>query len=256
VDTLFISDVHLAEERPEKIQLLRDFLQGPARGASALYILGDLFEYFWLGNDDKTPPAGQIIDELLSLSTSGTPLYFLRGNRELVLDKGFEVITGCTLLEDYHIMELAGEKTLLMHGDRLCTRDVNYQIYRRVMQFPLISQLFLIFPYGLRLFLARGLQPWMGKLSKSKPAEIVDVDQETVETTMKKFGVYDLIHGHTHRPGMHEFVIDGKSARRTVLNDWYEEDSVLVVNETGKTLLRVQDYIDSMADLGQPATEG
>lgn len=245
MDTLFISDVHLSEQRPDKIDLLVNFLRGPARDASALYILGDLFECFWLGNDDRTPPASLIVDELLRFSNNGTPLYFLRGNRELMLDAGFEALTGCKLLDDYHVIELHGQRILLMHGDRLCTRDSNYQRYRVIVQSPLIKHLFLALPYKLRSFLVRGLQPWMRKSSDNKPAEIVDVEQDAVEATMKEYAVNDLIHGHTHRPGTHEFKLEGKSACRIVLNDWYEEDSVLVVNNEGKKLLRVQDYIDA-----------
>lgn len=251
MDTLFISDIHLSEVRPEKIELLLSLLRGPAKRASALYILGDLFDYFWLGNDEQTPLTKRIIKELRDFSRGGTPLFFIRGNRELVLDQGFETLTGCCLLEDICVIDIDGQHHLIMHGDRLCIRDAKYQLYRRFMQTPLIKNLFLSFPYGLRTFIVRGLNPYMKKSVQKKPAEIIDVDQDAVIKVMRDYGVQKLIHGHTHRPGTHNFQLDAGPAQRTVLNDWYEEDSVLVCRDGEKTLMRVQDYIDQCEVQGE-----
>ena len=244
MDTLFISDIHLSQERPEKIQLFIQFFRDPAvRCAGAVYILGDLFEYFWLGNDDHTPPAGEIIDELMDFTRSGSRLYFIRGNRELVMDKGFKALTGCVMLDDMTVIELDGEKILLTHGDVLCTRDVKYQWYRRFMELGFIRKLFISFPYPLRTFLVNGLRPVMRRSADRKPPEIIDVDQTAVERAMRSHGVLEIIHGHTHRPDVHQFNLDGRAARRYVLGDWYREDTVLVCNAGGKQLMRIRDYI-------------
>lgn len=245
MDTLFISDIHLSRERPEKISLFIEFFRSQlVRGAAAVYILGDLFEYFWLGNDDHTPPAREIIDELREFTRSGSRLFFIRGNRELVMDKGFETMTGCIMLHDMTVIELDNRKILLSHGDVLCTRDVKYQMYRRFMELGLIRSLFLSFPYRLRTFLVNGLRPVMRRSADRKPPEIIDVDQVAVEASMRSQGVMEIIHGHTHRPGIHQFSLDGRDAYRYVLGDWYREDAVLVCNTDGKTLMRIKDYLE------------
>lgn len=244
MDTLFISDLHLSEDRPDKLELFAKLIRGPARKASALYILGDLFENFWLGNDDATPPCQRVISELTHFCQAGGRLYILRGNRELVMGKSIEYITGCTFLPDTSVIDLDGSQTLIMHGDVLCTRDVKYQCYRRFMELRIIKKLFLSLPYAARVFLVRGLRPLMKRSVRSKQADIIDVEQSTVESTMREHGVLELIHGHTHRPNTHEFQLDDKPARRMVLGDWYQDDSVLVCSNGDKQLMRVQDYIN------------
>ena len=246
MDTLFISDIHLTEQRPDKIQLFTSFLHSPAaRESAALYILGDLFEYFWLGNDDRTPPVKKIITELADFTRSGSRVFFIRGNRELMLDKGFEALTGCTVLDDMTVIELDGKKVLISHGDRFCIKDVKYQIYRRFMEREFTRKLFLSFPYGLRTSLVNGLRPFMRRSVMNKPPDIIDVDQTAVASTMRQHGVSELIHGHTHRPGIHQFTLDGQAASRIVLGDWYEHDSVLVCNDGNYKLMRVQEYLDT-----------
>ena len=245
MDTLFISDIHLTEERPDKVKLFIEFLRSPAaRQAAALYILGDLFEYFWLGNDDQTPPAPRILTELEDYARAGARLYFIRGNRELAMDRGFEARSGCVLLDDMTVIELDGERVLLTHGDVLCTRDVKYQWYRRFMESTPVRRLFLGLPYRLRSLLVNGLTPVMRRSSDMKPPDIVDVDQGAVEDAMRRHGVSQLIHGHTHRPATHRFSLDGRQASRYVLGDWYQQDSVLVCNQEGKQLMAVRDYLD------------
>ncbi|MFQ5661007.1 MAG: UDP-2,3-diacylglucosamine diphosphatase [Gammaproteobacteria bacterium] len=245
MDTLFISDIHLSEDRPEKFVLFQNLLRGPARQAAALYILGDLYENFWLGNDDHTSTSQRVIPELAAFTRSGAKLFLIRGNRELMLDKGIETMTGCTLLPDMSVIELEGERVLIAHGDVLCTRDVKYQIYRRFMELGFIRKLFLDFPYPLRLLIARGLSPVIRKSSSKKPPGIIDVDQDAVIQTMREHGVLKLIHGHTHRPGIHEFKLGNQPARRIVLGDWYQQDTVLVCAGGEKKLMRVQEYLDT-----------
>lgn len=244
MDTLFISDIHLSRDRPEKIHLFIEFFRSPSvRRASAVYILGDLLEYFWLGNDDHTPPAREIIDELREFTRSGSRLFFIRGNRELVMDKGFEALTGCAILDDMTVIDLDGEKILLTHGDVLCTRDVKYQLYRRFMELGFIRKLFLSFPYRFRTFLVNGLRPVMRRSADRKPTEIIDVAQVAVEAAMRSHGVVEIIHGHTHRPGIHHFKLDDRAAHRYVLGDWYQGDNVLVCNDEGKTMMRIKEYL-------------
>ena len=244
MDTLFISDLHLSTGRPDKIGLFRQFFDGPARTARAVYILGDLFENFWVGNDDRTPPAAEVINVLRDCCEQNEEVYLLRGNRDLMLDHGFCALTGCKLLADENVIQIDGQATLIMHGDLLCTRDRKYQLYRKFVESPIIRPLYSSLPYRLRLFLSRGLQPLFKKSAAAKAPEIIDADQVAVEAFMARHGVCELIHGHTHRPGIHHFVLNGQPARRIVLGDWYEADSVLVCRDGQRKLVRVQEYIE------------
>ena len=245
MDTLFISDLHLSTERPGKIELFRQLFNGPARSASAVYILGDLFENFWVGNDERTPPAAEVISALRECCRHNKHVYLVRGNRDLMLDQGFCALTGCKLLGDETIINIGDQATLIMHGDLLCTRDTKYQLYRKFMEAPLIRRVYLSLPYRIRILLSRGMQPLIKKSATGKPPEIIDVDQATVEATMERHKVTELIHGHTHKPGIHHFNLNGQSVRRIVLGDWYEEDSVLVCRNGERKLVRVQEYIES-----------
>lgn len=243
MDTLFISDLHLSTARPGKMELFRQLFGGPARSARTVYILGDLFENFWVGNDERTPPATEVISVLRDCCRHNAEVYLLRGNRDLMLDQGFCELTGCKLLGDENVILIDERPTLIMHGDLLCTRDRNYQLYRRFMETPVIRRLYLDLPYRLRLCLSRGLQPLIKKSAAGKPPEIIDADQAAVEAYMTRHGACDLIHGHTHRPGIHHFELNGQPARRIVLGDWYEEDSVLVCRDGERKLIRVNEYL-------------
>ena len=247
METLFISDLHLSPERPDKLELFKQFIRGPARACRALYILGDLVEEFWVGNDDRTPPNPQIIEELAGFTSSGKQLYFVRGNRELMLDNSFETLTGCTVLQDPSIIDLDGNKVLIMHGDRLCSRDRTYQLYRKFMESTPVKKLFGILPYRIRILLSHGLRPLMKKSSDFKSPGIIDADQKTIEETMQSYNVTELIHGHTHRPGIHDFELAGRQARRIVLGDWYDQDSVLVCRDNDRRLVSIRDYLASSA---------
>ena len=252
MDTLFISDLHLSTERTGKIELFRQLFNGPARTARAVYILGDLFENFWTGNDERAAPAPEVINILRDCCRHNPEIYLVRGNRDLMLDQGFSEMTGCKLLGDETVVDIGGKATLVMHGDLLCARDVKYQWYRKFMDNPLVRRLFLGLPYRLRILLTRGIKPLMKKSAAGKPPEIIDVDQATVEAYMARHGATELIHGHTHKPGIHHFELDGKAARRIVLGDWYEEDSVLVCRDGERKLLRVGEYLHS--NVSPPAT--
>ena len=247
MDTIFIADVHLDEDRPEKLELFIKLLRGPALRARAVYILGDLFENFWLGNDDKQPPNEQIIAELKNYTRAGRQLYIIRGNRDLMLDAGISELTGADMLPDLYLVELEGNKVLLTHGDLLCTRDHKYQRFRAFMNFGIVRWTFLHLPVSVRQFLVRKLTPAFKQSSSKKKPEIMDVDPETVTGLMDQYGVTELIHGHTHRPAIHELTIGNKPGRRIVLGDWYEDELILVCRGETRNLVSVQEYINSMS---------
>lgn len=243
METLFFSDLHLSPERPEKLQLFRRLLQGPARKAESIYLLGDLFEQFWVGNDDRTPPNAEILAELRDCAAAGPGCNILRGNRELMLDAGFEALTGWRLLPDRSVIRLFGQPVLIMHGDLLCTRDRGYQAFRSVMENALIRNLYLAFPYALRALLAHGLRPLLRKSAARKAPEIIDVDAGAVRREMQSAGVSALIHGHTHRPGTYPVDLDSGTGSRTVLGDWYGSGQMLVCRPGGWRLVSVTDYL-------------
>jgi len=241
--TLFISDLHLCQERPDKLELFKRLLRGKARQSKALYILGDLFEA-WAGDDDNTPPHQAIISELAEFSRTGTPLYVMRGNRDFLIGRDFARKTGGELIEDPTAIMLDERKTLLMHGDTLCTSDTSYQLYRKLANNRVSIGLFMYLPFFIRKRLWHGVRHLTKKSTRQKPPEIVDVQQVAVESVMRKYGVLTLIHGHTHREGVHPFKIDGEIAIRYVLGDWYEKDSILVANENELRLFRIGEYLD------------
>ena len=242
MSTLFISDLHLCDERPDKVVLFKKLLRGPARDAEALYILGDLFEA-WAGDDDRTSPHPEVIAELAGYTRSGGKLFFMRGNRDFLIGKLFAENTGATILADPAIIDLYGTKTLLMHGDMLCTRDVKYQAYRRVVNNRFSIFLFLMVPYALREKIWHGIRNIARETTARKLPGIVDVHQPAVNNVMRKYAVLNLIHGHTHKQGVHEFSLDGYTAKRLVLGDWYVDDSVLVADREALKLMRVEEYL-------------
>ena len=243
MDTLFISDLHLSPERPDKIELFKRLLRGPAIKARALYILGDLFDDFWVGNDDQTLPNPEICAELKQFSRQNSELYIIRGNRDLMMTESFRDISGCQFLPDEHVIEVDGTKLLISHGDLYCTEDIGYQRYRKFIDSGFTRFVFPRLPYSLRIRLAHGLRPAIKKSSSQKDQSIIDVNQQAVESAMQSRGVQHLVHGHTHRSGVHEFEMDGKAASRTVLPDWYQADGLLVCRDGKRDLMRVEDYL-------------
>ena len=224
--TFFISDLHLDESRPEIVVQFERFLAEEARGADALYILGDLFES-WIGDDDDSPLAGRIARALRALRDSGVPIYFMRGNRDFVLGKAYADRAGMIILDDPTVIDLHGTRALLMHGDTLCTDDVDYQKFRRLMHNRLFQRIALATPLRWRRAFAGKLRGQSQKRVAAKREEIMDVNQSAVESAMREHGVNLLIHGHTHRPATHRFDLDNGTAERIVLGDWYEQSSVL-----------------------------
>jgi len=240
--TLFISDLHLSQERPEKLDLFFQFLRRPALDANALYILGDLFEAL-VGDDDESPPKPEIFNALSLLTASGVALYVMPGNRDFLMGEGFELKTGGKLLPDPYVIELCGEKTLLMHGDLLCTKDIDYLKFRFMVRNPDWQQQFLDKPLPERHKIAQQLRAASKEAMKDKIPLIMDVEQKTVEHFMLTHKVNRLIHGHTHRTAVHQFNLNGKPSTRTVLGDWYQNENVLICNETDQKIVSVQDTL-------------
>lgn len=238
---VFISDLHLHSSRPDITRLFFDFLADEARQTSALYILGDLFE-FWIGDDDNRDDYRGVIEQLQVLTSSGTPVYFMRGNRDFLLGDIFAHKTGCILIEDPTVIELFGEKVLLMHGDTLCTDDTAYQAFRSEVRSAEWQNRVLDMPVDKRIDYFQSLRETSQKSIQDKAVDIMDVNQTAVETAMKDAAVLILIHGHTHRPHIHHFELDDQPARRIVLGDWYTQGSILWCDESG-CRLEVRKYL-------------
>ncbi len=229
MSTLFISDLHLDASRPHIVDLFATLLAGDARDAKALYILGDLFES-WIGDDDDAALAGQVADATRALRDSGVPVYFMHGNRDFLLGDEYAARSGMTLLADPTVVAIGGERTLLMHGDTLCTDDVEYQKFRSMVRDARWQQPFLARPLADRRAFAAQARGESRKHTAEARPEIMDVNEAAVAAAMRTHGVRKLIHGHTHRPATHRFDLDGVPAERIVLGDWYEQDSVLRVD--------------------------
>ncbi|MFL2553193.1 MAG: UDP-2,3-diacylglucosamine diphosphatase [Candidatus Rariloculaceae bacterium] len=230
--TLFISDLHLDAERPDGIDRFLRFIETEAREASALYILGDLFEV-WIGDDDTNPSNAPIIKALAALRLHNIPCYFMHGNRDFLIGHRFAAATGCELLSETEILELEGNRVLLMHGDLLCTDDKPYMQFRRVVRDPTWQSEFLAKSSAERQRIADDLRAQSQTAISEKAEEIMDVNQRAVETAMRKHSVTTLLHGHTHQPAIHHFELDGNDATRIVLGSWYDQASVVRWNESG-----------------------
>ena len=225
--TLFISDLHLSPERPRIVDSFFGFLKNTAARAEALYILGDLFEY-WVGDDDLEEAfnAG-VADGLNRLGRGGTVVCLMHGNRDLLLGREFAERCGGKLIAEPLLLDLYGTKTLLMHGDTLCTDDVDYQKFRAYARDPENQRRFLAQPLPDRRKQILGMRAESEKSKQHKPDEIMDVTAASVDGELRVHGYPRLIHGHTHRPGRHLHVVDGRECERWVLPDWYERGGYL-----------------------------
>ncbi len=217
--TLFISDLHLEESRPDITEAFLGFLDGTASGVDQLYILGDFFEA-WIGDDERTPLQEQIAAALRKLRDSGTDIFLMHGNRDFLIGEDFCKRAGATLLDDPTVIDLHGTPTLLMHGDSLCTADVEYQKFRANMRNPQWQQMILQRPLEDRQQMARQLREISMAKNQGKEEFIMDVTPEEVVKDMEAHGVQRMIHGHTHRPAVHELIAYGLPAKRIVLGDW------------------------------------
>ncbi|WP_372982631.1 UDP-2,3-diacylglucosamine diphosphatase [Marinobacter sediminum] len=217
--TLFISDLHLEESRPDITEAFLGFLKEKAHGVEQLYILGDFFEA-WIGDDERTPLQEQIAAALRAVNESGTEIFLMHGNRDFLIGHDFCDRAGATLLDDPTVVDLYGTPTLLMHGDSLCTADVEYQKFRANMRNPQWQQMILQRPLADRQQMARQLREISMAKNQGKAETIMDVTPEEVVKDMEAHGVQRLIHGHTHRPAEHHLQANGQPAKRIVLGDW------------------------------------
>jgi UDP-2,3-diacylglucosamine hydrolase len=226
VTVLFISDLHLHAGDAETARRFGEFMAGPARAARELYILGDLFEA-WLGDDDDDPRIAPIIDALKTLTDRGVKCAVMHGNRDFLLGQRFCALTGCRLLGDYERLTMFGQPVLLTHGDLLCTDDTRYMTLRAELRSPAWQRDFLAKPLAERRQIASDLRQLSTTEIAMKSDFIMDVNQAAVERTMREHDVALLLHGHTHRPAVHRFSLDGRPAARIVLGAWYEQASFL-----------------------------
>jgi UDP-2,3-diacylglucosamine hydrolase len=230
--TLFVSDLHLDDSRPQITRLFLEVLETLGWNADAVYILGDLFE-LWPGDDDDSALGHIVMEGLRSCVAHDTPVNIMHGNRDFLLGAHFAIRSGCRLLDEPARIELYGSPVLLMHGDSLCTDDVDYQVYRAKVRDPRWQQAFLSEPLQARRDAAQQLRSKSRASIREKPESIRDVNPNAVERLMTDYRVQHLIHGHTHRPGIHEFEIAGKPVWRMVLGDWYRQGSLLECTSHG-----------------------
>ena len=242
--TLFVSDLHLDPARPAITALFLEFLKDEAAHAEALYILGDLFEA-WIGDDADDSLAQAVRAALARVRAAGVPVYVMRGNRDFLYGQRFADDSGATLLPDPCVVMLYGQPTLLMHGDLLCTDDREYLGFRAQVRDPSWQADFLAKPLAERAeFAARARAASSGRQAGLKDMgaleAITDANGGAIAATMARYGVRRLIHGHTHRPAIHSLDVDGASAQRIVLGDWYEQGSVLRASRDGYALTRLE----------------
>lgn len=231
--TLLLSDLHLAAERPAAAAAFHAFARGPARGAAAVYVMGDLFDS-WVGDDQRREPfASAVVASLRGISDAGVPLYIARGNRDFLLGDDFCAATGAVLLDEQTIVDLAGTATLLTHGDELCTDDVGYQRYRAWARDPGRRRRLLRLPYALRRWIAGWLRRGSRAATARKPESILDVNAAAVAQAFRMRDVTRMIHGHTHRPARHSLVVDGTVRERVVLADWDDRGHYLAIDASG-----------------------
>ena len=229
---LFASDVHLSGHRPAAVAAFSAFLSGPVRRADRLFLLGDIFD-LWLGDDDHRAPHPEVEAALAETVSAGIPVDMIRGNHDFLLGGAFAERTGCRLADEPLVTEIAGERTVLLHGDTLCTRDAEYQAFRRYARDPDNQRAFLARPMEERAQEAARIRATSDTRTRLKPEDIMDVTDEEVMRVLSQSGATRMVHGHTHRPAVHDLELETGCAARIVLGDWYEQGTVAVWDEAG-----------------------
>lgn len=230
--TYFIADLHLAENRPDITACFLAFLANQAKQAQALYILGDLFEY-WIGDDDDNPLTAEISAALLTLSKTGTQLFFIQGNRDFLLGHKYAKKSGMVLLPDVQKVRLYDQDFIIMHGDTLCTHDVDYQAFRKKSRTWWWQFMIKSLPLFVRKKIAQNYRDKSAKATAMKSQDIMDVTPGEVINVLEAYQTQVLIHGHTHRPNIHNIEANNQPAQRIVLGDWYEQGSYLTITPEG-----------------------
>jgi UDP-2,3-diacylglucosamine hydrolase len=233
--TLFISDIHLSESRPDLTQAFIQFLQTDAMQADSLYILGDLFD-FWIGDDDSSEFAHIIQQAIRKVSDHGVSCFFIHGNRDFLIGTKFEQATGMALLDEVSCIDLYGSKVVILHGDLLCLEDERYLSFRAKVHQPWLQWCFNQLPFFVRQRIVSKVQVGIKSDKSTKSYDIMDVTQQEVLRVMDKYHVKMMIHGHTHRPSIHEINQSNHYYTRIVLGDWGNELSYLEFTQTGYRL--------------------
>ena len=238
---LFISDLHLSAERPDANEQFFSFLADEASRAQALYVLGDLFEY-WAGDDELRDPAGdplagEVAATFKALSSGGVRISLMHGNRDFLISGNFCKAAGASLIGDPIVVEINGTRTLLMHGDTLCTDDHDYQAWRRTARSDAWQREFLAKSLADRHSAIGALREKSKEVIAAKPAAIMDVNADAVRDAFRRHNVRRLIHGHTHRPARHDIEVDGARCERWVLPDWYGRGGYLAIDDVGPRLV-------------------
>ena len=223
--TIFISDLHLSSTTVQTTELFVKFLEEIAIKADALYILGDLFQ-FWAGDDDHSPFNGQIKNALKAVGRQ-IPVYLMPGNRDFLLGERFAKESGCILIPDPYVIDLYGKKTVLTHGDILCTKDPKYWMFRKIIRFPFGLQIFLKLPLKFRVWFASKIQKYSAKTKSTKSKEVLAVQDTETKKLLNKFNAAQVIHGHIHIVEIAELIIDTKKAQRISLGEWDKQSSIL-----------------------------
>lgn len=236
VVTYFIADLHLARNRPDITACFLSFLKNEAIYAEALYILGDLFEY-WIGDDDTSDFIIEIAHALKTLSNKNIPIYYIHGNRDFLLGKNYAKRSGMTLLPEVTLIELYGEPIVIMHGDTLCTQDLDYQAFRKKSRSWWWQAIVKSLPLFVRRKMAENYRSQSAEATAQKSQDIMDVTESEVIKCLEKHQSQVLIHGHTHRPFTHYIKANKFPAQRIVLGDWYEQGAWLKVTPEKKELL-------------------
>ena len=236
-DILFISDLHLAPERPEIIELYLKFLDDKAAAARQLYILGDFVEY-WLGDDDEAVGLQPVFTKMRQLAQQGLKIFLMHGNRDFLMGHQLAQRCGCQLLDDPSLINFDGTQVLLMHGDTLCTDDVEYQKLRVMLRDPQWQAEFLAKPLAERMLMEKALREKSEQETQKKSQEIMDVNADAVNQAFQQHDVTLMIHGHTHRPDIHQITLDNINVTRIVLGDWYTKGSYLAFNNASDYALR------------------
>lgn len=247
---LVVSDLHLDPEPGPTLTQFLEFLDGPVRAASALYILGDLFEY-WVGDDARFPAAEQLA---AALSTLPMPVTFQHGNRDFLLGQDYAARAAMDIAPEVLKIDLPDGPALFMHGDSLCTADVEYLRFRALVRSPAWQRDILSRPLAERIMEAERLRAATRDAGKLKASDITDAHPDAIAAILRQHGLSLLVHGHTHRPAVHHFQLDGRPCTRCVLPSWDDLPGYLVLDGNGPRLLTLDGRVYPVESGASPAS--
>lgn len=227
---LFVSDLHLEDQRPDILRAFFRLLDEQKIDLQRIYLLGDIFEV-WLGDDTPSSCADALAEKLSGLAREGIEIFLLHGNRDFLIGSAYAARCGATLLNEPVLLNVAGRPTALLHGDSLCTLDTDYMAFRKMVRDPQWIEQFLAKPLNERIAIGRSLREQSRQSAQQKQEYIMDVTPDEVLATLRDLKVELLIHGHTHRPAVHDLMLDGKAVQRLVLGDWHTQGWYLLADD-------------------------